>query len=94
MDISEETAGLINQDLNSIQKWANNWLVTFSAPKTKSLTIGDKKHSNLNPPVWLNDQKVEKVPDHVYLGQKRSHNLRWRHHINDSSVNARKRLNY
>ena len=49
MDNHEETAELINQDLNSIQHWANNWLVALSAPKTKSLTINNKQDSNLNP---------------------------------------------
>ena len=42
-------APLINEDLNNIQYWTNNWLVTFSDPKIKSFTISNKIYSNLNP---------------------------------------------
>ena len=44
-----EMAETINEDLNNIQTWMNNWLVIFSVAKTKSLTICNKKDSNLKP---------------------------------------------
>ena len=68
VDNGEETAKLINQDLKHIQHWANKWLVTFSAPQTKSLIISNKKDFNLSPSVWLNEHKVKEVPDHnIYI---------------------------
>ena len=38
----------------------------------------------------MNEQKVEEVADHIYLGLTFVYNLRW--HINDICVKARKRL--
>ena len=88
-----ETANMINDDLEKINTWANNWLVTFSARKTKSLIISNKKDTNLNPRVSLNGHVIDEVTTYTYLGLKFANNLRWNHHINDISIKARKRLN-
>jgi hypothetical protein len=93
VDNREETAQMLNEDLENIQNWARNWLVTFSPPKTKSLIISNKKDSNLNPRVQLNGCVIDEVTTHTYLGLKFASNLRWNHHINDISIKARKRLN-
>ncbi len=93
VDNRVDTAALINIDLESIQKWSQDWLVTFAPQKTKTLTISNKTDSNLNPPVRLNGNIIENVPSHTYLGLKFANNLRWNHHINDVSIKARKRLN-
>ncbi len=53
VDDRQETASKINDDLAAINEWSNQWLVNFSPPKTKSLTISNKKDSDLNPPVLL-----------------------------------------
>jgi hypothetical protein len=36
-------ANTLNSDLQNIQQWANQWLVTFSQPKTKLMTCTYKK---------------------------------------------------
>ena len=38
-----ESGALINEDLGSISAWANQWLITFSPSKTKSLILSNKK---------------------------------------------------
>ena len=93
VDNREETAELINEDLESINVWSKQWLVNFSASKTKSLIVSTKHDSANNPPVTLNGQLIDEVKAHTYLGVKISHNLRWNVHINDISLKARKKLN-
>jgi hypothetical protein len=78
VDNRVDTAHMINQDLANIHRWSENWLVTFSPPKTKSLTISNKKDANLNPPVHLNGQDIDEFNTHTYLGLKFASNLRWK----------------
>ena len=71
-------------------------MVTFSAPKMKRLTISNTKDSNLNPAIQINGHFIDEVPHHTctYLGIKFANNIKWSHHINDISINARKRLKF
>ena len=86
------TAECINHDLNKIYLWSKKWLVTFSPPKTKSLTISNKPDSHLNPNLHLNDHEIDEIKHHKYLGLRLSRNLKWTDHIHDISTKARKRL--
>ena len=38
VDNHDQAAETLNLDLQSIKRWADQWLVTFSAPKTKLMT--------------------------------------------------------
>ena len=87
------TANSINEDLNSIQTWSEEWLVTFAPHKTKTLTVSNKPDAHQNPQIYLNGHVIENVQTHTYLGLKFASNLRWNHHINDISIKARTRLN-
>ena len=87
------TANRLNEDLENIGTWSNKWLVNFSPSKTKSLTISNKPDAHRNPQVKLFGEFIEEVKTHKYLGLKFSHNLRWKHHIHDIALNARKKLN-
>lgn len=93
VDNREETADLINEDLEAIDAWSKQWLVNFSASKTKSLIVSTKKDSADNPPVTFNGQLIDEVKAYTYLGVKLAYNLRWNQHINDISLKARKKLN-
>ena len=92
VDNRELAAMLINEDLVNIQNWSNKWLVAFSPPKTKSLTISYKKDANLNPSIYLNGQLIDEVTHHTYLGLQFASNLRWSQHIQDVAVKSKKKL--
>ena len=93
VDDRQTTADFINDDLLHIGDWSNQWLVNFSAQKTKSLIISNKNDAQNNPQVQLFGHNIDEVGSHVYLGLKFASNLRWKHHINDISEKARKKLN-
>ncbi|MCP3901156.1 MAG: reverse transcriptase family protein, partial [Desulfobacteraceae bacterium] len=92
VDNRDETSRKINHDLNDIQSWADQWLITFSPVKTKSLIISNKPDLALNPSLYLNNIEIEEVNYHKYLGLSFSQNLKWSQHIHDISIAARKRL--
>ena len=92
VDNRQIAADNLNIDLHSIQNWADQWLVSFSPTKTKSLIISNK-HDLLNHPVlYLNNTEIVEVKDHKHLGVTFSSNLWWHSHINDIFVKAMKRL--
>ena len=60
IDNRQESASKVNSDLTSISNWAKQWLVKFSAPKTKSLIISNKKDAHLNPTIFLDGIPIKK----------------------------------
>ena len=93
VDNRTETSVKVNNDLSRINNWSKDWLVQFSAAKTKSLIISTKKDVHLNPPVYLNNQKIEEVKSFKYLGLHIMSSMRWNMHIDLIVTKAMKRLN-
>ena len=79
-------------DLDAIEKWSDEWLVTFSAPKTKSMIISDKMDRNNHPRVSMHNSVLEDVSHHKHLGLVLSNNQCWTNHIDEVYVKAMKRL--
>ena len=86
------TAIKIDEDLQSINQWSKQWIISFSPAKTKSLIISNKRDIHLHPPVHLDNIIVEEVKSHTYLGLQFSHDLKWKKHIDSVAIKARKRL--
>ncbi len=82
----------VNDDLEAINKWSNDWLVTFSVPKTKAMIISKKLDRHLHTPVSLNNTLVDDVSSHKHLGLFLSNNLSWISHIDEIYLKAMKRL--
>ena len=61
VDNREAAAVAINEDLDEINNWAKKWLVNFSAPKTKSLVISNKRDRRLNPVVNVGGTDIDEV---------------------------------
>jgi hypothetical protein len=93
VDNREEAGRLINEDLTQIQMWANQWLVSFSPPKTKTLLISNKTIAEDHPNLFLNGQIIENVSEHVHLGMILTNNLRWNVHLNEVSKKCTKLIN-
>jgi hypothetical protein len=65
VDEPAEAAQILNNNLTSIQEWANKWLVTFSPPKTKALLITNKAPRN-HPTLYLDNQQITEVKHHKH----------------------------
>ena len=93
VDNREEAAEMINEDIASIQLWADQWLVKFSPPKTKTVLISNKGKLNEHPVLKIQGQEIKSVQEHKHLGIVLSHNLRWNAHIDDIVNRCSKKVN-
>ena len=62
------TAQLLNIDLETIAKWAKQWLVTFNPTKSESLFISQNVNTPIHPPIFMNNQQLTEVTSHKHLG--------------------------
>jgi hypothetical protein len=82
----------LNEDLNSLNEWANKWHVDFSPPKTEEVIISRKRPPLPHPPSYLNDTLINKVSSHKHLGLTLSQDLTWTEHIKTITDKANRRL--
>jgi hypothetical protein len=93
VDNREDAAIKIGQDLLSIEQWSQQWLVNFSAKKTKSMIISNKHDAALNPPLLFKSKVIDNVTSEKHLGLIFSRDLKWHRHIDAICLKARKKLN-
>ena len=92
VDNPVQSAEQLNNDLANMKEWADQWLITFSPPKTKCMTISWKKPKLDHPPLFLGDNQLETVNEFKHLGLTIQNDLKWSKHINNIVCNASKRL--
>ena len=92
VDNRDQCGDKINEDLHAIHEWSEQWLVTFSEAKTKSLLISNKHDKEQNPPLKMNNVILNEVQSHKHLGVTFNHNLSWTSHIDEVCLKAMKRL--
>ena len=81
-DDNHFAAEMLNNDLQNIQSWADQWLVKFSPSKTELMTCSFKKSNKTNANnIKFNNVTLEAINSHKHLGLVLSHNLTWTKHI-------------
>ena len=50
VDNPNDTAFLLNQDLNQLQRWSETWLIKFNSNKTETMVISIKRNKPYHPP--------------------------------------------
>lgn len=86
-----ETSRILNRDLLKIQKWANQWKVTFNAKKSNEIIFSQKLLHN-SPPLYLNGQMIERVCTHKHLGIFLSQDLTWSLQVHETCLKASRKL--
>ena len=66
--------------------------MTFSAPKTKTMTISNKSNLHQHPDLHLEGHVIKRVDHHKHLGVILSHNLRWSSQISELVVKTSTKL--
>ena len=87
------TANNLNNDLERINAWTRDWLVTINPDKTKSIIFSTKRIKPSHPNIYYNNQIIENVSNHKHLGVTLCPNLSWRAHIFHINEKASKKLN-
>jgi hypothetical protein len=82
----------INQDLESINKWAKKWHVDFSPPKTEEVIVSRKRNQRIHPVAIFDGQPIKRVDQHKHLGLVIAKDLTWNSHIDEIVDKANRRL--
>ena len=80
-----QSALVLKDDLLTIKSWADQWLVNFSAEKTKLMTCSFRSIDH--PDTIFDDVVLPETKTHKHLGLTLSSNLSWSSHI-DSILNS------
>ena len=75
----------LQKDIDNLGKWAENWGMKFNATKCQILQI-KPKHRSLT--YKMCGVPLQVVSDCLYLGVNLSHDLSWKHHINQTTKKA------
>ena len=81
----------LQQDLNKLEIWAQNWGMKFNAKKCYILRIRDK-HQYLF--YKLDNCLLQNVQSNPYLGLEISNDLKWHNHINNIASKASRTLGF
>ena len=93
VDKPDSSSLRLNRDLETLNAWATQWLVTFNASKTDVITFSTKRNSIAYPPLYLNNVELATVDSHSHLGLTLTKNLSWKEHINKVVLKAMRRVN-
>ncbi len=88
----DETFNTINNDLNKLAIWSEQWRVTFNASKTVYMIISNRKNV-VYPSLYLHGQVLNRAETHKHLGITFSSNMKWTAHIENVFSKAFARLN-
>ena len=84
VDDVEQATEELNQNLQHLNEWADQWLVNSNPHKTKAMNITNKRNSKLNDyPLQFDKQPLEQLENHKHLGVVINNKLKWTKHIDD-----------
>ncbi|MES9881747.1 MAG: reverse transcriptase family protein [Sedimenticola sp.] len=93
VDDPVDSAQTLNNDLSTVQCWANKWLVRFNPTKTVSLLFSLKHQARPHTPLVFNDTQIVSLSTHKHLGVTLSSTGDWHDHISNITKVAWQRLN-
>ena len=85
-----QAAADLNHDLNKMNSWAKQWLMTFNASKTVSMSFYTTKIPTNLPQLLLNNVSINEVNEHTHLGLTLSSDMSWDAHISKVITKANK----
>ena len=88
-----ETATILNNDLETIHKWADTWLVKSNPSQSVSFLLSRKNSANIHPPLVMNNEYIKEVTHHKHLGLFLSNDGTWHEHIDYITSKACQRVN-
>ncbi|KXJ07198.1 putative RNA-directed DNA polymerase from transposon BS [Exaiptasia diaphana] len=81
----------LQEDLNNLSKWANDWQMKFNVSKCHLLSVTNKRKPS-NYLYTINDEVLPKATEQDYLGVRCCSNLRWGPHCSKVANKANKVL--
>ena len=81
VDSPEESACVLNNDVEKISIWSHRWLVTMNPSKCETIVFSAKKIKPFHPELYSNDIAISEVTSHTHLGLTLQNNFSWKKHI-------------
>ena len=81
----------MNNDMETIKSWADQWLVNFNPAKTKTMTFTNKTVQH--PPLYFDNKELKSVVAHKHLGLTFTSSLSWSTHVNEIVQSSSKMCN-
>ena len=78
----------ILSDLNNLFDWSNTWQMKFNVDKCVIMNIGNLKIKSKHEYKIMNNQILETVKHHPYLGVELTDNMKYNNHINTITSKA------
>lgn len=92
---SQDDADILQNDLNKLALWEQDWLMEFNVSKCHTLRVSrHRTDRQLTFDYSLHDQILETVSSAKYLGVTLNSDLDWGTHINNISSKANKTLGF
>ena len=83
----------LQEDLNTLTKWATDWKMAFNIPKCKIIQF--TTHRNKSKYIYtMSKTPLEVVEEHGYLGVRLHHKLSWSPHVNHICNKANRLLGF
>ncbi len=84
---------IIQQDLNKLQQWENDWQMSFNPSKCEVIRIS-RKRNPIKATYHIHGHDLATVKTGKYLGVSISDNLTWNAHIDDKTKKANNTLGF
>ena len=84
---TEEDISILQNDLNALVRWENDWSIEFNPSKCNLLRIRNKKKI-IEGDYTIRGQQLKSVDKAKYLGVTIHKNLNWKPHINEITAKA------
>ena len=75
---------IINHDLKLIEKWENQWKMSFNPDITKppiEIIFSTKNVKPIHPPLYVNGIMIDSVEEHKHIGLTLDKKLTFQSHI-------------
>jgi len=87
-----ETAAVLQSDIDKISRWADKWLVSFNPSKSESMLISRKINKPPHPSLTMQNVNISIVDVHKHLGVFMFNDCTWHAHISYVKEKAWKRV--
>ena len=88
-----QAAEQLNSDLEKVNRWAKQWLVTFNPGKSEYILFSRKVNKPHHPPVLMDQKQINEVTSYKHLGIIFSSDCTWHEHLEQIKTKAWAQIN-